>query len=515
MTLLLGIDIGTTSVKAGVFDAEGRCLGIVRRDYVLQTPEVDYVELDAENYWQATCMVVREVLQQGSINPYQVVGIGVSSQGETFIPVDAAGNPLHPAIVWLDNRARQEAQFLDQKLGRAAYRHTGIPAINPTWTACKIAWLKNNRPQIYRSTAKFLLVQDFIVHRLTDRFVTEGSIACTSLLYDIVEHDWWQLALEAVGLKSERLPEISTPGAIAGDLTEWAAGEMGLPLGLPVVLGGMDQAAGAVGAGNIYPEIVSETTGGALTIQVTLPRPDVDPRERVPVYVHSIPERYLFVPVCDTGGMALKWFRDNFYAAETENLADEKLTEEVDIYDLMTGEAEDISPGSDGLLMLPHLTGAFSPEYNPYARGVFYGFTLYHRKAHFTRAVLESVAYMLRRNLEAITQTGVAIKEVRATGGGAASRLWRQIKADVCQLPIVTLENSDTALVGDALLAGVAVGVFSSYDQAVAAMVHPADRLEPLPANVPIYEKMYQRYVQLNDVLDPLFKEHFAAVDNV
>ena len=510
MTLLLGIDIGTTSVKAGVFDAEGKCLDIVRQDYALQTPEVDYVELDAEIYWQATCKVVSDVLQHGAIDPYQVVGIGVSSQGETFIPVDAVGNPLHPAIVWLDNRAREEAQLLDRILGHTVYRHTGIPTINPTWTACKIAWLKNNRPRIYQSTAKFLLVQDFIVHRLTGRFVTEGSIACTSLLYNIVEHDWWQLALEAVGLEAERLPEISTPGAIAGALTERAAGEIGLSDGLPVVLGGMDQAAGAVGAGNVYPEIVSETTGGALTIQVTLPRPDVDSRERVPVYVHSIPERYLFVPVCDTGGMALKWFRDNFYVAEAENLADE-----VDIYDLMTGEAEDISPGSDGLLMLPHLTGAFSPEYNTYARGVFYGFTLYHRKAHFTRAVLESVAYMLRRNLEAIAQTGVTIKEVRATGGGAASRLWRQIKADVCQLPIVTLENSDTALVGDALLAGVAVGVFSTYDQAVEAMVHPADRLDPIPADVQVYEKMYQRYVQLNDVLEPLFKEHFSMLDDV
>jgi len=509
MPLLLGIDIGTTSVKAGVFDVEGQCLGISRQNYTLQTTVVDHVELDAETYWDATCAVVQQVLMSNDIAGKEIGGIGVSSQGETVIPVDSAGNPIHPAIVWLDNRAREQAQQLSDKLGQTAYRHTGIPDINATWPACKIAWLHHNRPQVFNSTAKFLLVQDFIIFRLTGQFVTEGSIACTTLLYDIVENQWWTQALESIELERERLPRISKPGEVAGVLTSKSAKSLNLCSGIPVILGGMDQAVGAVGAGNIFPEIISETTGGALAIQVTVPHPDIDTSERLPVYVHSVPDRYLLVPVCDTGGMALQWFRDNFCSTEIEKA----IKDDKNVYEMLTQMAGEVSAGCDGLLMLPHLTGAFSPEYNPLARGVFFGFTLYHQKPHFIRAVLESVAFMLRRNLELIVHAGVKAGELRATGGGAASQLWRQIKADVCQLPVITLQNNDTAVLGDAILAGVAIGMFKTPDEAVEAMVSTAEKLTPIPENIAVYEKPYQNYCQLNDTLDPLFQLQFSSTD--
>ena len=509
MPLLLGLDIGTTSVKAGVFDIEGHRLGFARHDYALQTPVVDHVELDAETYWDATCAVIQQVLESNDIAGEDIGGIGVSSQGETIIPVDSAGNPIHPAIVWLDNRARDEAQQLSCKLGQTAYHHTGIPDINPTWSACKIAWLHHNRPQVFKSTAKFLLVQDFIIFRLTRQFVTEGSVACTTLLYDIVDYQWWDQALEAIELECERLPRISKPGEVAGVLTSQSAESLNLRSGIPVILGGMDQAAGAVGAGNILPEIVSETTGGALAIQVTVPHPDIDPNERIPVYVHSVPHRYLLVPVCDTGGMALQWFRDIFCSIEIETA----IKEDKDVYEVLTQMAGEVSAGCDGLLMLPHLTGAFSPEYNPHARGVFFGFTLYHQKPHFIRAVLEAVAFMLRRNLELIVQAGVTPRELRATGGGAASQLWRQIKADVCQLPVVSLRNYDTAVLGDALLTGVAIGMFKTPEEAVEAMVSTAEKLTPIPANIAVYEKAYQNYCQLNDTLDSVFQRQFGSAE--
>jgi len=509
MPLLLGIDIGTTSVKAGLFDAKGKSYGVVLRDYQLQTPAVDYVELDATTYWAATLEVVSSLLDNSGISLNEIVGIGVSSQGETIIPVDGNGNPLNPAIIWLDNRAQAEARLLEDKLGKVAYQHTGIPAINPTWPACKIAWLKNNLPEIYEASKKFLLVQDFIVYQLTGKFVTEGSISCTTLYYDIVKNIWWQEALDAIGLSATKLPDILMPGAVAGTLRKSAAEAIGLPAGIPVVMGGMDQSAGAVGAGNIFPAIISETTGGALTIQATVPNPDVDPTGQIPVYIHSVPGNYLFVPVCDTGGMALKWFRDNFCTEELEKAQ----IEGVDVYDLLTKEADKASPGSDGLLMLPHLTGAFSPEYNTDARGVFFGFTLYHQKRHFIRAILESVAFMLRKNLEIIFQTGIQAKEIRTTGGGAQSRLWRQIKADVCQLPVVTLQNHDTALLGDALLAGVAVGVFSTYEEGVREMVAIAEKLEPNSLNTAVYENAYENYCQLYDTLEPLFRKQFGSFE--
>ncbi len=502
MDLILGIDIGTTSVKAGVFSVAGECLAVAHQDYALNTPAVDQVEIDAEIYWNATISVVKQILNPGNITKQDIVGIGVSSQGETLVAVDKNGIPIFPAIVWLDKRAQKQAKELELHLGEIVYAHTGIPEINPTWTACKIAWLKENHPDVYNEVDKFLLVQDFIIHRLTGRFITEGSISCTTMLFDIVSQCWWEDAYKAIGLDPARLAEISEPGEVAGKLTVKAAATLELSSGIPVILGGMDQAVGAVGAGNIVPEMVSETTGGALAIQVTLTRPDIDPTQQVPVYLHSVPDRYLFVPVCDTGGMALQWFRDVFGTLEEEQAAKEGKN----VYDLLTDMAGEVSAGCEGLIMLPHLMGAFSPEYNSQARGSFIGFTLYHKKNHFTRAVLEAVAFMLRRNLDLIQQSGIEIKEIRSTGGGAASQLWRQIKADVCQIPVVTLQNNDTALLGDAILVAVALGFYDSHEEAVQQMVSPAEKILPIPGNGSIYEKVFQNYCQLNDILDPYFR---------
>jgi xylulokinase len=456
--MLLGIDIGTTSVKADLYDEHGVCVGTARQDYMLRTPDVDQVELDAQTYWEAVQQVVRQALAVSGLQ------------------------------------------------GADVYARTGIPEVNPTWTACKIAWLRAHRPRVFEKAHKFLLVQDFIVHRLTGEFVTEGSVACTTMLYDIVAHGWWGKALDAVGLERDRLPRIARCGEVAGELTPGAAAALQLEPGIPVVLGGMDQGAGAVGAGNVQPEMVSETTGGALAIQVTLTRPDVDTTGRIPVYVHSAPGRYLFVPVCDTAGMALKWFRDTFGAAEVERAAQEGK----DAYDLLTEQARGVRPGCEGLIMLPHLTGAFSPEYNPAARGVFYGFTLFHRKPHFARAVLEAVAFMLRRNLEMVAESGLVPQELRSTGGGARSQLWRQIKADVCDLPVVTLRCDDAATLGDAVLAALAVGHFSSLEEACAAMVATAERLEPVPENVSVYDDAYGKYCELNDALGAVFRAQFG-----
>jgi sugar (pentulose or hexulose) kinase len=508
--LFIGIDIGTTSVKAGVFDIRGTCLGNAGSDYALQTPLVNHVELDAEIYWQAVCDVTRKAHLKLGENARSIAAITISSQGETTIAVDRKGKPLYPAMVWLDKRSHEEARQLSDKLGNQVYAHTGIPEINPTWTACKIEWLRTHRPDIFAATYKFLLVQDFIVHRLCEEYVTDGAISCTSMLYDIVQHQWWQASLEAVGIDPDKLSRIAKPGEVAGILTSQAAQNLDLPAGIPIVLGGMDQAVGAVGVGNLSPEIVSETTGGALAIQAVIPRPDLDVTNRIPVYVHSQSGQYLFVPVCDTGGMAFKWFRDNFGTSELRKASLEGL----DAYDLLTQEAEAVEPGSNGLLMLPHLTGAFSPEYNPYARGVFYGFTLYHHKAHFTRAVLEAIAYMLRRNLELIGKAGVHPRQICSTGGGARSMLWKQIKADVCNLPVITPRYEDSAVLGDTMLGAVAVGVFENLEQASQEMVSFGERLMPNPENVVIYERSYQAYSDLYERLDPLFRHHFGGGEN-
>lgn len=501
--LLLGIDAGTTAVKAALFEPTGRCLGIDREEYRLSTPQPDWAELDPEIYWQACRRAVRRVLQEAAAAPDQVVALGVSSQGETTIATGEDGRPLRSALVWLDNRAVQEAAFLAEQLGERAYVTTGVPDVGPTWTACKLLWLKKHEPEVFASAHKFLLVQDFLVHRLTGEYVTEGAVASTTLLYDIVQRSWWDDALAVVGVEARRLPTISRAGAVAGTLTAGAAEALGLRQKTLVVLGGMDQAAGAVGAGNIVPGMVSESTGAALAVQVTIPTAEVDRSRRTPVYIHSVPGLYLFVPICPTAGMALKWFRDGFGAGgAAANGAD-------DGYEQLTALAAQVPPGAEGLVMLPHLMGAFSPEYNMAARGVFSGFTLGHHKGHFVRAILEAVAFMLRRNLELVAQAGIAASEVRTSGGGARSLLWTQIKADVCGLPVITLANEETALLGDAILAGVASGVFASIEEGCRRMVAERGRILPGP-NAAAYADGYRRYCDLNDSLDGYFRRSYT-----
>jgi sugar (pentulose or hexulose) kinase len=499
---LLGIDAGTTSLKAGVFGADGATLAVAGEEYRLLTPAADRAELDPEHYWRALIDAAGRAIELAGIRRADVDAIAVSSQGETVTPVAADGAPLGPAIVWLDNRARVEADELARLFDTTAvYAATGVPDINPTWTASKLLWLKRHEPDRFAGAYRFLLVEDLLLQRLTGRFVTEGGVQCTTLLYDIRTHRWWQPMLDALGIDPGRLPEIAAPGEVVGTLRTEAAEALGLRHDVRVVAGGMDQGAGAVGVGNVAPGVISESTGGALTLQATVARPDGDGTRQTPVYVHSAPGRYLYCPVCPTGGMVLTWFRDRFGDAEVARATGEGRS----AYDLLTELAAAVPPGSEGLTMLPHLMGAFSPEYEPRARGVWFGFTLAHGRPHFVRAILEAVAYMLRRNLEMLADAGATADEVHSHGGGARSDLWCRIKADVVGMPVVTLEGDDAAIRGGAMLAGVATGAFADLEEACAAMVTPRKRYLPDPEAQAIYEIGYRRYRELFDALRPAF----------
>jgi xylulokinase len=320
------------------------------------------------------------------------------------------------------------------------------------------------------------------------------------LYYDISRGCWWDAVLREIGIGENNLPRLVPPGEVIGNITAEASLQTGLPQSTKVVGGGMDQSVGAIGAGNIITGVVSETTGAALTIQVTIPSPDVDKHKIVPVYCHSIPGKFLFVPVCSTAGMAYKWFRDTFAEMEVEQAKKENL----DSYDLLSGLAANVPPGSDGLVMLPHLMGAYSPFPNPAARGSFTGFTLSHTRGHFARAILEGVAFLLKRNLEVLQDVGVEITEIRSTGGGARSPLWNQIKSNVCNLPVVTLQYEDTALLGDAILAGVAAGIFQSVEDGCAKMVALKNNIVP-DFQSTNYLEVYQRYCDLDQTLNDYF----------
>ena len=505
MELLLAIDAGTTSVKAGLFAPDGRCLGIGRQEYQLDTPAADRAQLDPEVYWQACVKTVRAVIQQPGVRPEQVTALAVSSQGETTITLDAKGTVIYPALVWLDNRAADQAAFLAGRFGNEVYSRTGIPDIVPTWSACKILWIRQNEPEVFSRADKFLLVQDYLIYRLTGRIVTDGSVSCTTLNYDLVKNTWWADVQDAIGIRTDQLPEIVQPGTTVGTLSDQAAALLGLSGRTCVVTGGMDQAVGAIGAGNFKPGKVSESTGAALAIQATITDPMFDQSRVVPVYYHSVPGHYLFVPVCPTAGMAFKWLRDSFFPDEMKQAEAEK----TDGYDRLTQLAQSVPAGADGLIMLPHLMGAFSPEPNLLARGSFTGFTLSHTRGHFVRALLEGVAFLLKRNLEYIERTGMVIREIHSTGGGARSRLWNQIKANACNRPVVTLVNEETALLGDAILAGVASRVFPSIEAGCHSMVAVKERIPP-DGDAHAYREPYRRFCDLDQRLSDYFKRGYS-----
>lgn len=505
MQYLFAVDAGTTSVKAGLFAPDGRCLGLGRHEYQLDTPAADRVQLDPEIYWQASIKTIAEALERSGVNAKDITSLTISSQGETTIALDSQGQVIYPALVWLDNRASKQAAFLAQRFGAVAYARTGIPEIVPTWPACKILWLRENEPELFARAAKFVMVQDFLVYRLTGRFVTDGSISCTTLYYDLIDNGWWQEVLDAIGIRTDQLPEIIQTGTKVGTLSAQAAQSLGLSTNTHVFNGGMDQAVGAIGAGNFKPGIISESTGAALAIQATINDPMIDKSSVVPVYYHSVPGQYLFVPVVPTAGMAFKWFRDAFFQDEIRKAE----ADHTDVYERLTQLAAKVPAGSDGLIMLPHLMGAFSPEPNQRARGSFTGFTLSHTRAHFVRALLEGVAFLMRRNLDSIEGTGMAISEIRSTGGGARSALWNQIKANVCNRPVITLINEETALLGDAILGGVASGVFSSIEEGCRSMVAIKEKILP-NEDESAYAESYQLYCELDQRLFAYFWQGYS-----
>ena len=493
MPILLALDVGTTSLKGALFDTSGRPLAVEAREYDLLKPAPDIVELDPETYWSAARGVIRALLQTARLPPGAIAAAGVTSQGETLIVLDKAGRPLRNAIVWLDNRSREEAGELGRRFPLdTVYRLTGQQEMAPTWTATRILWLKKHEPAVFARAARFLLPADYILFKLTGRCATDPGLNPSTLYFDLVRRAWWPDMLDALEISASQLPDLLAPGEPAGRVTAAAAAETGLPAGIPVSGAPIDQIAGAVGAGNLAPGIVTETTGAALAVCATVDKPLYDPLKRVGLYCHALPDRYALLPWVPTAGMALRWFRDELAGGAS--------------YDTLTAEAAAVPPGSEGLTLLPHFSGAGSPDMNPKARGVLWGLTLGHRRGHVVRAILESVAFMLKDNLDMLESLGPRIAEIRSLGGGAKSRLWLRIKADVCQKEFLTLACEETTCLGVAMLAGVGAGLLANLEEARDSMVRIRERIAPRPEARESHAEAFRRYRNLNASARSLFE---------
>ncbi len=501
MDHILGVDLGTSAIKIALFDRSGRLVSSSNQEYSLLTPSPLIVEVQVETYWNAFKDGISEVLAKSGVDKERIRVIGISAQGETLIPIDNSGAPLRNAIVWMDNRAGEEATFLSESLqSRDIYGITGQVSIVPTWPASKVEWIKRHEEEVFRKTFKYLLIEDYFIYRLTGQLVAEGSLLCSTTYWDITTKKYWTEMLDLLEISEAQLPEICESGDFVGTILPGVAAEIGLASSTGVSTGVLDQAAGAIGVGNVTPGVFSESTGSALAIVATVDRPVRDPQERMPCHYHGIPDTYM-AHTFTTGGMVMKWFRDQFCENEVA-VAKEK---GVDPYEVMGAEAAEVRAGADGLVMLPHLQGAMAPENDPRAKGVFYGLTLSHTRAHFVRAIMESIAYILRRNIEVIEEMGIPVTEIRSLGGGARSRLWSQMKADITGRPVVVTSNAEEACLGAAIVAGAGVGLFSSVQEASEEMVDIKERFVPDSSLKRAYDTSYQKYVDLYASSKPMF----------
>jgi len=484
---LLGIDLGTTAVKAGVFAAEsGQMLGVARAEYSPTSPHPGWMELAGEEYWRATVGAVRQAHEQAG-RP-EVLGIGLSSQGQTFLPLGEGGEPLRPAIVWLDTRAEAEARRLNEALDPVELRRRrGAAAINAVDSAPKILWLRENEPDIWARTRHLVMLPDFVGLRLTGELRLDLSNAGSTAMIDRSRGEWWPAALQAVGVPQEALSPLGSAGEPIGELTSAAAETLGLTAGAVVALGCNDQLAGAIGAGNVAPGLASGTAGTAMAIVATTDLPG-DPPEGVLHGAHAVPGLRFLLTYAKTSGVLLTWLRDLLGAEGYEELL---------------ADAQRAPIGCSGLVCLPHFSGTGTPSFRSDVRGGFVGLTLAHGRAEMARAVAEAVCFCARDALALARASGQPVEELRMLGGAAQSAWWMQAMADTTRTPLAVPTCTEAAVLGAAIFGGVGAGVLGSIEEAARGFYRAGERYEPNDDLREAYETAYAAYREAMERIYP------------
>jgi xylulokinase len=496
---LLGVDVGTSGTKALLIDVTGNVVASATHEYPMATPRPLWAEQDPDDWWRAATAAIRKIARQ--VDREQIAGVGLSGQMHGLVLLDASGAVLRPCILWNDQRTGPQCAALTERIGaRRLLDLIGNPLL-PGFTAPKIAWVRENEPDVYRRIAHVLLPKDYLRYRLTGAYLTEVSDASGTALLDVQRRRWSSEMLAALDMDVRWLPECYESSVASARVSAAAAEETGLLAGTLVVGGGGDQAAGAVGTGIVAEGIVSVVLGTSGVVFASSDAYRVEPEGRLHAFCHAIPDRWHLMGVMLSAAGSFRWFRDTLGQAELAAAH----ARGVDVYDLLTAAASEVAPGSEGLIFLPYLTGERTPHPDPDARGVFFGLTLRHGKGHLIRSVLEGVAYGLRDSLELLRSLGLRISQVRASGGGSRSALWRQILADVVNSEIALVNVSEGAAYGAALLAGVGTGVYASVAEACDRTIQITDRVEP-SANAAVYADYYPLYRELYPILAPQFK---------
>ncbi len=485
---IITIDLGTTKVKFGLYNSrlEEICEHSIK--YRLDTNS-EFIEFDVEEYWHACKKGIQDLLSKSKINSKKVASISLSSQAETLVVLGREGKPLRKAISWLDSRSGEECKILEDSFNiDNGYRITGQPYVVTTWPITKMLWIKRNEKEIFAKAYKYLLLKDYIIYKFTGKFISEYTVYNFSYYFDIVKKRYWEDILRFVGIDIEQLPELIEPGEIAGCLLDKNLKEFSFSSDIHINVGALDQMSGMIGVGNIKEGIVSETTGTVLAICTMINKPLIN-KYRIPCHYNAVKDTYILLSICESGGISLEWFKNNFYDNKS--------------YNYINSEIERVPQGSNGLIFLPYLTGVNSPELDPNAKGVFYGINISHSRAHFARSVMEGIAYLIRKNLDYRKKLNIFTNKLISLGGGSKNDVWNQIKADVIGKGIIVTEQGEPASLGVAILAAVKLGLYKDLKNAVDNSV----RIKKVynPCDDQVYEKQYKIFLDLYKGLEVIF----------
>ena len=482
--LLLGIDIGTSSAKAVLIRPDGEYIGSGSKSYPVDTPHPGWAEQHPEAWIEGAALATRGALQKAGCGPDEIGGIGLSGQMHGTVCLNAAGDPVRPAIIWADQRSSEEVAYVRKTLGKAKLAEwTG----NPLATGFMLAswlWLEGHEPETMRETVSLLLPKDYVRYRLTGVKGSEPSDASSTLLFNPRERTWSPHLSQALDLDFGKLPSISPSAAVAGVLNPSLATQFGLKAGTPVIFGGSDQAMQALGNGIIDPGTLSATIGTGGQLFAPTAEPAVDPSLRMHSFCHVMPDRWHVETAILSAGLSLRWLRDQVL--------------HLDAYSAMADAAADIPAGAEGLIFQPYLAGERTPHMDPKARGSFIGLTRRHGRAHIIRAVMEGVVFALRQGMDLMVELGVPIDRVLASGGATRHPLWLQLQADIFNRPIYRTTTQEAAAKGAAMLAGVGIGVYQHVREAAHRAVHiHSEIVQPFPSHTVIYEERYPIYCGL------------------
>ena len=499
MALLLGIDIGTSGTKAIAVDEGGKLVASASADYELLTPKPLWAEQRPRDWWDATCKVCQEIVAQvGSEN---ISSVGLSGQMHGLVLLDGSGQVLRDAILWCDQRTQAQCDEITARVGRdVLVQETANPVLTG-FTAPKILWVREHEPQVAARARMHLLPKDYIRFELTGETATEVSDASGTSLLNVPERKWSEKVCGALDIALDTLPKVYESFEVSGRISSRGARGTGLKEGTPVVGGGGDQAAGAVGNGIVRSGIISVASGTSGVVFAFADSPTVDPQLRMHTFCHAVPHKWHVMGVMLSAGGSLRWYRDTF--CQPEKVVSGLMN--IDPYELITREAAQVPAGSEGLLFLPYLTGERTPHPDPLARGAFVGLTVRHTRAHLARAVLEGVSFGLRDSLEIMRSMNISIGNARASGGGAKSEVWRQIQADVFGLPLSTIAIDEGPALGAALLAGVGAGIYSSVEEACDTVVKTGASSRVSEENAAVYDRLYASYSELYPALKTTF----------